>query len=83
MSDRVMDESQHVFVFVSQVSTQPLFVPGVWGPYLSAMLPELWLNEGGQSATGRLVRAERFRIMNQNQHHYETHHQTANELHVQ
>uniref|UniRef100_A0A8C1UXZ5 FGGY carbohydrate kinase domain containing n=1 Tax=Cyprinus carpio TaxID=7962 RepID=A0A8C1UXZ5_CYPCA len=37
------------------VSTQPLFVPGVWGPYLSAMLPELWLNEGGQSATGRLV----------------------------
>lgn len=54
-----MDESQHVFV--SQVSTQPLFVPGVWGPYLSAMLPELWLNEGGQSATGRLVRAERFR----------------------
>lgn len=78
-----MDESQHVFVFVSQVSTQQLFVPGVWGPYLSAMLPELWLNEGGQSATGRLVRAERFRIMNQNQHHYKTHHQTANELHVQ
>uniref|UniRef100_A0A671NDX6 FGGY carbohydrate kinase domain-containing protein n=1 Tax=Sinocyclocheilus anshuiensis TaxID=1608454 RepID=A0A671NDX6_9TELE len=37
------------------VSTQPLFVPGVWGPYLSAMLPGLWLNEGGQSATGRLV----------------------------
>ncbi|XP_077063594.1 FGGY carbohydrate kinase domain-containing protein-like [Siphateles boraxobius] len=37
------------------VSTQPLFVPGVWGPYLSAMLPGLWLNGGGQSATGRLV----------------------------
>ncbi|XP_051553571.1 FGGY carbohydrate kinase domain-containing protein isoform X3 [Myxocyprinus asiaticus] len=37
------------------VSTQALFVPGVWGPYLSAMLPGLWLNEGGQSATGRLV----------------------------
>ncbi|KAK9979014.1 hypothetical protein ABG768_012461 [Culter alburnus] len=37
------------------VSTQPLFVPGVWGPYLSAMLPGLWLNEGGQSATGRLL----------------------------
>ena len=38
-----------------QISEQPLFVPGVWGPCLSAMVPDLWLNEGGQSATGRLV----------------------------
>ncbi|XP_053485738.1 FGGY carbohydrate kinase domain-containing protein isoform X1 [Ictalurus furcatus] len=37
------------------VSQKPLFVPGVWGPYLSAMVPELWLNEGGQSATGKLI----------------------------
>ncbi|XP_062336839.1 FGGY carbohydrate kinase domain-containing protein isoform X2 [Osmerus eperlanus] len=37
------------------ISQQPLFVPGVWGPYLSAMVPKLWLNEGGQSATGRLI----------------------------
>lgn len=41
---------------VQQLSQKPLFVPGVWGPCLSAMVPELWLNEGGQSATGRLVR---------------------------
>lgn len=44
------------FLCVQQLSQKPLFVPGVWGPCLSAMVPELWLNEGGQSATGRLVR---------------------------
>jgi FGGY-family pentulose kinase len=37
------------------VSVEPTFIDGVWGPYYSAMLPGLWLNEGGQSATGSLV----------------------------
>lgn len=37
------------------VSRDPQFVPGVWGPYFSAMVPGLWLTEGGQSATGSLV----------------------------
>uniref|UniRef100_A0A8C5NJ19 FGGY carbohydrate kinase domain containing n=1 Tax=Junco hyemalis TaxID=40217 RepID=A0A8C5NJ19_JUNHY len=37
------------------VSETPIFVPGVWGPYFSAMVPGLWLNEGGQSATGKLI----------------------------
>jgi FGGY-family pentulose kinase len=36
-------------------SKKPLFVKGVWGPYYGAMVPDLWLNEGGQSATGSLV----------------------------
>ena len=37
------------------VSAKPRFIPGIWGPYFSAMVPGLWLTEGGQSATGALI----------------------------
>ncbi len=37
------------------VSSESNFVPGVWGPYYSAMVPGYWLNEGGQSAAGALI----------------------------
>jgi FGGY-family pentulose kinase len=37
------------------VSRAPTFIRGVWGPYFSAMVPGLWLTEGGQSATGALI----------------------------
>jgi len=37
---------------IMATTAEPRFVPGVWGPYFSAMLPGRWLNEGGQSAAG-------------------------------
>ncbi|HEY0967834.1 MAG TPA: FGGY-family carbohydrate kinase [Opitutaceae bacterium] len=37
------------------VSPKARFIPGIWGPYFSAMIPDLWLTEGGQSATGALI----------------------------
>lgn len=37
------------------VSPEPRFIRGIWGPYASAMIPGLWLTEGGQSATGALI----------------------------
>jgi FGGY-family pentulose kinase len=37
------------------VSAEPRYINGVWGPYYSAMIPGLWLTEGGQSATGALI----------------------------
>jgi FGGY-family pentulose kinase len=36
-------------------SRNPNFVPGVWGPYFGAMVPGMWLTEGGQSAAGALI----------------------------
>ncbi len=36
-------------------SREPKFIDGVWGPYFSAMIPGMWLTEGGQSATGSLI----------------------------
>jgi FGGY-family pentulose kinase len=37
------------------VSSKPLYIRGIWGPYFSSMIPGLWLTEGGQSATGALI----------------------------
>ncbi|WFU38330.1 FGGY-family carbohydrate kinase [Bradyrhizobium sp. CB82] len=40
---------------IMATTTQPCFVPGVWGPYYSGMVPNFWLNEGGQSAAGAAI----------------------------
>ncbi len=36
-------------------SRTPKRIAGIWGPYFSAMIPGMWLTEGGQSATGALI----------------------------
>lgn len=40
---------------IMATTTEPRFVPGIWGPYYSGMVPGLWLNEGGQSAAGAAI----------------------------
>jgi FGGY-family pentulose kinase len=37
------------------MSADPVFVDGVWGPYRDVVLPNYWMAEGGQSATGLLL----------------------------
>lgn len=40
---------------VMALSAEARPTAGVWGPYCGAVLPGVWLNEGGQSATGALL----------------------------
>jgi D-ribulokinase len=40
---------------IMATTPKPCFVPGVWGPYYSGMVPGFWLNEGGQSAAGAAI----------------------------
>ena len=40
---------------IMATTREPCFVPGVWGPYYSGMVPGFWLNEGGQSAAGAAI----------------------------
>jgi FGGY-family pentulose kinase/HAD superfamily hydrolase (TIGR01509 family) len=40
---------------VMALSADPRPIPGVWGAYYGAVLPDAWLNEAGQSATGALL----------------------------
>lgn len=38
------------------MSPKPIFVGGVWGPYRDCVIPGKWMAEGGQSATGQLLK---------------------------
>lgn len=38
------------------MSPDPVFVDGVWGPYRDTIIPGYWMAEGGQSATGELLK---------------------------
>lgn len=37
------------------ITEELLFAPGIWGPYKNALVPNFYLHEGGQSATGNNV----------------------------
>jgi len=37
------------------VSRAPKYIGGIWGPYFGAMMPGMWLTEGGQSAAGSAI----------------------------
>ncbi len=37
------------------LSPEPRFIDGVWGPYFGAIVPGMWVNEGGQGASGSLL----------------------------
>jgi FGGY-family pentulose kinase len=37
------------------VSREPKFIKGIWGPYFGAMVPGMWLTEGGQSTAGSAI----------------------------
>jgi D-ribulokinase len=57
-SGGVLNRMAYVFgtsACTMSTTADPAFVPGVWGPYYSAMVPGLWLNEGGQSAAGAAI----------------------------
>ncbi|GAA5977946.1 hypothetical protein JCM5350_006276 [Sporobolomyces pararoseus] len=57
-----LSDSRHRLAAIAGTSTchivqseDPVFVPGVWGPYKHAIFPGYWMNEGGQSSTGQLL----------------------------
>lgn len=57
-----IEDISNILVLVSGTSScfmatskEPKFLNGIWGPYYEAMVPKMWLNEGGQSASGKLI----------------------------
>lgn len=56
------DQAFHRLAVVAGTSTchlvmskEPVYVPGIWGPYRDVLLKDRWMAEGGQSTTGALL----------------------------
>lgn len=61
-SELKLDELETALAFIGGTSNclmavcpQARFIDGVWGPYFSAMVPGMWLNEGGQTTAGSAI----------------------------
>jgi FGGY-family pentulose kinase len=57
-----LDDFEYALAFIGgtsnclmAVSQQMRFIDGVWGPYYGAMVPGMWLNEGGQTTAGSAI----------------------------
>jgi FGGY-family pentulose kinase len=67
------------------VSREAKFVPGVWGPYFGAMVPGMWLQEGGQSTAGAAIdhaiadHANAARLFEYSKAHHQTVYEVLNE----
>lgn len=61
-SDRRLEDLESALALIGgtsnchmAVSRDPKFIPGIWGPYFGAMVPGMWLTEGGQSTAGSAI----------------------------
>ncbi|MGC8668297.1 MAG: FGGY-family carbohydrate kinase [Chthonomonadales bacterium] len=61
-SERRLEDLEHALALIGgtsnchmAVSRDPKFIPGIWGPYFGAMVPQMWLTEGGQSTAGSAI----------------------------
>ena len=61
-TNQLQMQADEILVLVSGTSSclmassrTPNYIPGIWGPYFNGMVPGMYLNEAGQSVSGKLI----------------------------